>query len=72
MDDCRINNPDSLLPVFKNNWIDNVNVISGNTGVTALHLHKVVPVKGTLRVEAENYLTRLVLKRKCAAKMIWM
>ncbi|GAB2816202.1 Ig-like domain-containing protein [Ferruginibacter profundus] len=60
--DYRINNPASLLPVFKDNWISNVNVIDGNTGIATLHIPKVVPATGILRVEAENYFDHFGIK----------
>ncbi len=63
-----INNPAELLPIFKANWIDNVNVSSGNVGIETIHLYKAIPITGSLKTEAEYYFDHSGIKNQVCSE----
>lgn len=58
----KYNNPATCTAVFKSNWISNVNVVSGNSGISNLHKYSLLSQTGTLKIEAENYFDQFGVK----------
>jgi hypothetical protein len=63
-----INNPATLLPVFKDNWISNVNVVDGNAGIENMHKYKVLSKTSALKIEAENYFDQFGIKNEVCSE----
>jgi hypothetical protein len=51
----KYDNPIACLAAFKNNWISNVNMLSGSSGIENVHKYKTLSETAPLKIEAELY-----------------